>query len=136
MQIQLQIADNTLTFQLYPLGTQFNRISGIYTFFIIPVAENLGTMAEVLEASHPEQACTERSRSIEGQHYSLLYAGITNNFQKRISQHNKINQAIELGMTHIGILKISSGRKRKSTERKLLKTYHPPLNRTWFHDNS
>ena len=148
MQIQLQISDNILTFQLYPNGTYFNRIAGIYTFFIIPpAAEALeAPLVEVLEARHgepveprySEQACTERSRSITHlpapitQPYSILYLGITNNFQKRLNQHHKIIQAIELGMTHIGILKISSGRKRKNIERKLLQTYNPPLNQTWL----
>ena len=126
MQIQLQIADDTLTFQLYPLGTQFNRISGIYTFFILPPRH-----VELVSTSYYQNS----DNQIPITCYHLLYLGITNNFQKRLSQHHKIEQAKSLGMTHIGILKISSGRKRKNIERKLLKTYYPPLNQTWLYDN-
>jgi|SRR5690606_7242298 len=125
-QIQLKISDNIFNFELYPIGTQFNRISGIYTFFIIPVTENLRTVAEVLEPTTDQIPTT---------FYHLLYLGITNNFQKRLRQHHKIEQAKSLGMTHIGILKISSVRKRKNIERKLLKTYHPPLNQTWLQES-
>ena len=115
MQIQLQIQELQYSFRLYEIGTQFNHIAGIYTFFIVP----------------PQTANDQIPITL----YHLLYLGITNNFQSRLRQHHKINQAISLGMTHIGILKMSSGRKRKTTERKLLQNYNPPLNQTWLFDN-
>src|SRR5690606_19387662 len=101
-------------------------------------------LVEVLEARHgepveprySEQACTERSRSITHlpapitQPYSILALAFNNNFQNTINQHHKIMQAIELGKTHIDILKISSCRKRKNIDRKILQTYNPPLHQT------
>ena len=115
MKLSLKIENTEYTFTLYPLETQFNRIAGVYTFFIIP------------DTRHPAS---------DIQQYSFLYLGITNNFQSRLRQHHKIKQAIELGMNHIGILKINSGRKRKNLERKLLKNYNPPLNQTWLYDQN
>lgn len=98
-------------FTLYPAEKQFNRIAGIYCFLIIPPT-------------------TENQQPLT--FYNLLYVGITNNFQSRLKQHHKIGAALELGMTHIGILKISSGKKRKKIERDILKHLNPPLNQTWL----
>lgn len=111
MTLNLATAQADYTFALYPIDTQFNRIAGIYIFLILPpTTEN-------------QQPST---------FYNLLYAGITNNFRGRFNQHHKIEQAILLGMTHIGILKITSGRKRKKNEREILRHLNPPLNQTWL----
>ena len=95
------------------------------------------TFADIKEKyprhAEPIEAHTHHPSSILWQ-YSLLYIGITNNFYTRLKQHHKISQAITLGMTHIGILKIASGRKRKNIERELLQTHNPPLNQTWTND--
>lgn len=125
MTLNITTATADHTFTLYSLDTKFNRIAGIYIFLIIPPISEV-TVAEVLEARHPEL--------IEGQHYSLLYAGITNNFRGRFNQHHKIEQAKSLGMTHIGIFKASSIRKRKKIEREILQYLNPPLNQTWLND--
>lgn len=175
---QIHTSSSTYQFTVYPADMQFNRLSGIYIFLIIPpMAETLET-TELIRSQipplkacaeldsvgvggcenqhpapcHPEQACAEPSRSIEGSHseshslegiphpssrtlqYSLLYVGITNNFYARLKQHHKIELAKSLGMTHIGILKIPSGRKRKKIEREILKYLNPPLNQTWLND--
>lgn len=98
----------TYTFRLYPINTVFKRIAGIYTFLIMPETDI--------------------------QQYSLLYLGITNDFYTRLATHHKIDAAITLGMTHIGILRKASGRKRKSIEKNLLQNLNPPLNQTWLHD--
>lgn len=115
MKLPLTAQDQEFSFSLYPIDTHFNRIAGTYAFFIIPNYPH-----------HPSSII---------QQYSLLYLGITNNIQSRLRQHHKITQAIALGMTHIGIIRMSSGRKRKSTERKLLQNYNPPLNQTWIIEN-
>ena len=143
MYLNLTTATAAYTFTLYPPDTKFNRIAGIYIFLIIPqllnddipplkgaggcensINEILDVVAETLEAPNQQLKTINQ--------YSLLYAGITNNFRGRFNQHHKIQQAIELGMTHIGILKVSSGRKRKKTEREILKHLNPPLNQTWI----
>lgn len=97
----------TYKFRLYPINTVFKRIAGIYIFIIIPDSIN---------------------------HYSLLYIGITNDFYARLTTHHKIDPAKALGMTHIGIIRKSSGRKRKTIEKDLLKNLNPPLNQTWLYD--
>lgn len=117
-------------FRLYPIGTIFKRIAGIYIFLIIPPqSETPNVEAETLEA------VAEVAEALEAQ-YSLLYIGLTNDFYARLAAHHKIQAAITLGMTHIGILRKSSGRKRKKIERDLLQNLNPPLNQTWIHDIS
>lgn len=124
MNLNLTTAQADYTFKLYPIDTQFNRIAGIYIFLILPL------VAEVLEATNPQKDSQHPAPII--QQYSLLYIGMTNNFRGRFNQHHKIEQAISLGMTHIGILKVSSGRKRKKIEREILKHLNPPFNQTWL----
>lgn len=122
---QIHTPSGIYEFTIHPADAHFHRLSGIYIFVIVP------QLAEAPEPSHPEL--------VEGQHpasgtpqYSLLYIGITNNFQSRLKQHHKIAAATALGMTHIGILKITSGKKRKKIERNILKHLNPPLNQTWI----
>lgn len=118
---EIQTQSATYKFTLYPADTKFYRIAGIYIFLIIP------PMAEALEVPTTENQQPSTF-------YNLLYAGITNDFYSRLKQHHKIEEAQELGMTHIGILKISSGRKRKKIEREILKHLNPPLNQTWLYN--
>lgn len=137
MNFLISVPLGQFTFTLHPVHTRFNRIAGLYAFFILPPAElqyisHIPTETPLTQPPkrHAELPCPPGR--IEA--YTLLYIGITNNFYTRLKQHHKIEQAIELGMTHIGILKLSSGRKRKATERQLLKAYNPPLNQTWLYD--
>lgn len=106
---KLHTSSATYTFQLYPIGTTFRRIAGIYTFLILP-------------PQYQENSTF----------YNLLYVGITNDFFARLKTHHKIGEASHLGMTHIGILRKSSGRSRKKIERNLLQYLNPPLNQTWL----
>lgn len=115
----LETNSATYTFKLYPLNTTFNRIAGIYTFLIIP--NSLHTDWDLLSDEY-----------LDSNFYTLLYIGITNNFSKRLKAHHKIDEARALGMTHIGILKKSSTRKRKVIEKDILKNLNPPLNQTWL----
>lgn len=119
MTLNLATAQTDYTFTLYPIDTKFNRIAGIYIFLIIPL------VAEALEVPTSENQPLSTF-------YNLLYIGITNNFRGRFNQHHKIEQAKSLGMTHIGILKIASTRKRKKIEREILQYLNPPLNQTWL----
>ena len=128
MTLNLNTALTDYTFTLYPIDTKFNRIAGIYIFLIIPPITEF-PVAEVPKATQKKDF--QHPSSII-QPYSLLYVGITNNFRGRFNQHHKIEKAKSLGMTHIGILKISSGRKRKKIEREILKSLNPPLNQTWL----
>lgn len=104
MKLTIHTPTENYQFSIYPITTQFSRIAAIYTFIILP--------------THSQQ-------------YTLLYIGITNNLNSRFKTHHKINTAKQLGMTHIGILKKSSGRTRKTIEKNLLKNLNPPLNQTW-----
>ena len=116
MNLTLNTATADYTFTLYSPDIKFYRIAGIYTFVICPEKKDIQHPASIIQS------------------YSLLYAGITNDFYARLRTHHKIQQAAALGMTHIGILRKSSGRKRKTIERDLLKTYNPPLNQTWLQE--
>ena len=99
----LHTSDAIYPFRLYPETTDFSRIGGLYCFLIVPE---------------------------ESSFYSLLYIGITNNLDRRMKNHHKIGDARGLGLTHIGVLKIRSGRRRKVIEKDLLRSLHPPLNDT------
>lgn len=116
---EIHIPSGTYNFTVHPIGTQLHRLSGLYLFIICPPGR-------VIPPDTKDQ--------IPNTFYHLLYVGITNNFNARLKQHHKIAAAIELGMTHVGILKISSGRKRKKLEREILKHLNPPLNQTWLND--
>jgi hypothetical protein len=113
MTIVIPIPNQELVFRLYPIDNKFNRISGIYTFFILspnyPIEEKPNPIGESVTSF-----------------YNLLYVGIATNI------YSRLKKALTLGMTHLGILKMSSGRKRKTTEKKLLKNYNPALNQTWL----
>jgi hypothetical protein len=119
MTIVIPIPNQELVFRLYPIDTKFNRISGIYTFFIL--SPNHTTEDKPIPIG-------ESGTSF----YNLLYVGIATNIYSRLKSHHKLKKALTLGMTHLGILKMSSGRKRKTTEKKLLKNYNPALNQTWL----
>ncbi len=121
MNITISTPDMEFHFTLYPKETYFNRIAGVYAFFIIP-----DYFLKEVNSSTTHLTVAEIKWS------TLLYIGITNNFQARLKNHHKISPAILLGMTHIGVVKISSGRKRKTIEKQLLKGYNPPLNQTWM----
>lgn len=114
---QIHTPSATYQFTLHPADAHFHRLSGIYIFVIVP---------------QPEAPSTDDQ--LPNTFYHLLYIGITNNFQSRLKQHHKIAAAMHLGMTHIGILKITSGKKRKKIERDILKHLNPPLNQTWLTD--
>lgn len=123
MNIAIPVPKRELTFRLYPIHTHFNRISGIYTFLIIP---------DNYPYSQDEEEPPTNTPTINPPFYNLLYVGIATNLYSRLKSHHKIAQAVSLGMTHIGIQKMSSGRKRKTTEKILLQTYNPALNQTWL----
>lgn len=110
MKISIPLLDREVNFQLYPIDTKFSRISAIYAFFVFP----------------------EQSPIQVPQFYNLLYVGIATNLYSRLQTHNNMKRAKELGMTHLGVLKMSSGRKRKTTEKAILKHYNPALNKTFL----
>jgi len=99
----------TYKFRLYPVDTEFKRIAGLYTFIILPT-----------------------NSPASQNHYTILYIGITNDFKARFKSHHKLDDALELGCTHIGIMRKSSGRTRKKIEKDLLQYLNPPLNQTWL----
>lgn len=93
-------------FQVYPLGTGFKELPGLYMFVHRPVAN--------------------------GQ-WRLHYVGQTHDFQARIGtglpSHHKIAAAKRAGATHVAVA-VVNGREsdRLSAELDLIQRYKPSLN--------
>jgi len=60
---------------------------------------------------------------------TVLYVGETNDLSERLSDHDRIDEAIELGATHIFIRHVMGGKTvLKSLEKGLIQKYRPPMN--------
>jgi excinuclease UvrABC nuclease subunit len=92
-------------FQMYPLGTRFKELPGLYVF----------------------------GRPVPNGQWEVLYVGQTHNLQSRIgtglSTHHKILDARNLGATHIGV-SVFIGREydRLQAESDLIASVNPRLN--------
>jgi excinuclease UvrABC nuclease subunit len=91
--------------QLYPLRTEFRALPGVYMF---------------------------TKRAANG-NWDVLYVGQTHDLQRRVgsglSQHHKINKAVGLGATHIGVLIVhGTEATRLGVEADLCKSHAPVCN--------
>lgn len=107
----LETGVNRYGFVVYPVGTVFNSVSGVYVL-LAPPNPPLGGGPSVGDMS-----------------FEVLYIGIASSFRHRFYNHPTFVMAKGQGMSHIGILKISSGRKRRKIEKELVDFLEPPLNR-------
>ena len=109
---------NRYGFAVYPVGTVFGSVSGVYVL----LASRASTTGD------SSYLCLD-GRQVGMTGYEILYIGMAGSFRYRFYHHPTFLQAGKEGMSHIGILKVSSGRKRRKIERELVGFFEPPMNR-------
>lgn len=114
----LETENNRYGFSVYEVGTVFSGVSGVYV---------------LLASSDPyATAHTSKGEGVDSSligSFEVLYIGIASSFKHRFYHHPTYLRALEQGVSHIGILKISSGRKRRKIEKELVDFFEPGLNR-------
>src|SRR6266480_4059466 len=86
------------TFQMYPLGTEFKAVGGVYII-------------------------TKRTASTTGGSHSLIYIGQTGDLSERFDDHHKADCFKRHGANCIGVLLEESEEKRVAIEADLLAAY-------------
>jgi hypothetical protein len=66
---------------------------------------------------------------VEGGRWIVLYVGETDNLQKRMAAHHRMNAFIRNGWTHLAFRFESSSLRRTLIERDLMARYKPVCNR-------
>ena len=90
----------TVEFGIYSKNEGWYAVPGVYIF----------TFEEVGVGWHP------------------LYVGQTDDFSARLPSHERLNEAIQLGATHIHTRVVNSQQERDSLERALIHQLRPPMN--------
>lgn len=61
--------------------------------------------------------------------WEALYIGESDSLRTRLSGHEKLDDAIDLGLTHIHVMYVAdTGDVRRQIEQSLIARYRPPLN--------
>ena len=95
-------------FQVYPIGTEFRDIGGVYIF----------TRREI------------NARGVVTHH--LLYIGQTKSFTRRLTRlHDKWDSVIRNRGNCVCVYSELNDGKRNLIEGNLIRKYKPPLNRDW-----
>lgn len=90
----------TLSFEIYDRNEGWNKVAGLYIF------SHLG--ADGL--------------------WQALYVGQTDDFSSRLPSHDRLNEAIRRGATHIHALVVPLAANRDRWEKMLIQNLQPPLN--------
>jgi hypothetical protein len=91
-------------FKVFPLGTRFRKISGVYLI-----------------------AC--RAHGAEGGHrHKILYVGHTEDFSKPFEKHRRAQDLTRLGANCICVQSDTSEKSRLEKERDLVATFSPACN--------
>lgn len=91
-----------LTFQAHPKHSSWPSAGGIYLF-----------------ARQPDWGSSS---------WQALYVGITDSLAERLPCHERWNEAVAQGATHVAICLVRNGDLRKSLERELIDFTQAPLN--------
>ncbi|MBD2626450.1 GIY-YIG nuclease family protein [Trichormus variabilis] len=89
----------SLEFEVFAENTAWNKVPGLYIF------------------AH-----------LQGNMWTALYVGKTINFSSRLPDHDRLDEAIKLGATHIHAVVIPQQRQRDILEQMLIQYLQPPLN--------
>jgi len=146
--LYLDVEGSGYEFRVFPIGTVFNSVSGVYVLLSInpspkereidsssptPPKEGLSLVGEdfsfVGMTADSSLGFGSAQPPLGEAGYEILYIGIASSFRHRFYNHPTFLLAVERGMSHIGILKVSSGRKRRKIEKVLVGALEPPLNR-------
>jgi len=90
----------TLEFTIHQRNVLWKAVGGLYIF------------------SYP--AANER--------WVALYIGQTNDFSSRLPSHERLNEAVRLGATHIHALSVPLQQNRDTWEELLIRHIQPPMN--------
>jgi len=60
--------------------------------------------------------------------WHALYVGQTDDFSSRLPTHEKLNEAVQRGTTHVHALHVASQFERNRLERMLINHLQPPMN--------
>ena len=85
---------------IYDSSATWNRVAGLYIF-----------------AYHTDQT-----------HWRALYVGQTDDFSSRIPSHDRWDEAVRLGATHIHALVVSQVANRDKWEKMLVQNLQPRMN--------
>ena len=91
------------TFQMYPWGTEFKALGGVYIV-------------------------TKRAAGNGGGSHSLIYVGVTGDLSERLDNHHKAKCFKGHGANCVGVLLEESEKKRLAIEADLLAGYTWPCN--------
>jgi hypothetical protein len=90
----------TLECQIYDFNATWYKVAGLYIF------------------AYP----TDQT------HWHALYVGQTDDFSSRIPSHERWNEAVRLGATHIHAVVVPQAATRDKLEKILIQTLQPPMN--------
>ena len=90
----------SLTFTVYDQNKNWNKIAGLYIFSYMGVNGS----------------------------WLPLYVGQTDDFAARLPTHERLNEAVRLGATHIHTLVVSKQIERNNLEKRLIQHLQPNLN--------
>lgn len=96
---------NQYIFQVYPIGTEFKDIGGVYIF----------TRREI----HSQDSVT----------HNILYIGHSISFPRRLMMHQRLNAVLRNGGNCVCVYSEPNDMDRKRIESDLISKYLPPLNR-------
>ncbi len=91
--------DQTLEFTVYELNTSWNNVSGLYIFAYY-----------------------------DGQLWRALYIGQADDFNSRMSNHERLQEAIQKGASHIHAKTVTNAVNRDRWEQMLINHIQPPMN--------
>jgi hypothetical protein len=91
---------NTLEFTIYDRNEGWNSVGGLYIF----------------------------SFMAKNGRWTALYIGQTNDFSIRLPSHERLNEAVQRGATHIHALTVPQQKNRDAWESLLIQHIQPPMN--------
>lgn len=89
-------------FTVYASNSGWNPVGGVYLF--------------------------ARPSTLRSGTWDVFYIGRTDNFSKRLPNHERLNEASRMGATHIAAVVISTESEREQVEREMIQQIRPPLN--------
>lgn len=91
---------SSLEFTIYDRNEGWNQVAGLYIFSFL---------------------------ATNGR-WTALYVGQTNDFSARLPSHEKLNEAVQRGATHIHALVVPLQQNRDALELRLVRHLQPPMN--------
>lgn len=89
----------TLEFTVYDSNTRWNKVGGLYIF-----AYN------------------------DKQYWRALYVGQADDFSTRMPNHDRLDEAVQQGATHIHAVSVALAANRDKWEKMLIQHLQPPMN--------